>query len=362
MRDEADGVLGADDRSRDRASAGRPTAAARRRDHVPARRPDLDVHACASSSAPARPDRSTLRQSSQPTGRPRLEFDRGSPAARRAGRVVGGVQPFRPRSTRVAAVARPHPRPAGPDPRPGRVVPRRPARREDQPVGRACSSTRRARRPVLDTVIEAERRLAAAAGTKLYRPIDGEVALPRAGPGARARRRPRGRDVRARARDPDAGRDRRAARRGRPAAPTGGGQTIWMSEPTWPNHPTLFQAAGFRVRPYPYTDATGRRIDEDALLAALGERRARATSCCSTAPATTRRAWTRRPTCGGGSATSSRSGACCRSSTSPTRGSATASREDAAGLLELRPAGRRAARLDLVLARRSRCTPSGSGR
>ena len=30
--------------------------------------------------------------------------------------------------------------------------------------------------PVLDTVIEAERRLAAAAGTKLYRPIDGEVA------------------------------------------------------------------------------------------------------------------------------------------------------------------------------------------
>ena len=27
--------------------------------------------------------------------------------------------------------------------------------------------------PVLDTVIEADRRLAAAAGTKLYRPIDG---------------------------------------------------------------------------------------------------------------------------------------------------------------------------------------------
>ena len=32
----------------------------------------------------------------------------------------------------------------------------------------------------------------------------------------------------------------------------------------------MFQAAGFRVRPYPYTDTTGRRIDEDALLAALG--------------------------------------------------------------------------------------------
>ena len=42
-----------------------------------------------------------------------------------------------------------------------------------------------------------------------------------------------------------------------------------MSEPTWPNHPQLFEAAGFRVRPYPYTDATGRRIDEEAMLAAL---------------------------------------------------------------------------------------------
>ena len=28
-----------------------------------------------------------------------------------------------------------------------------------------------------------------------------------------------------------------------------------MSEPTWPNHPQLFHAAGFRVRTYPYTDA-----------------------------------------------------------------------------------------------------------
>ena len=44
-----------------------------------------------------------------------------------------------------------------------------------------------------------------------------------------------------------------------------------MSEPTWPNHPQLFQLAGYRVRTYPYTDPSGRRIDEDALLAALGE-------------------------------------------------------------------------------------------
>ena len=190
--------------------------------------------------------------------------------------------------------------------------------------------------PVLGTVIEAERRLAAAAGTKLYRPIDGEVAYRE--------------HVRALALGVDheavtSGRALADARR--PAARAACGsprtcsarparaQTLWMSEPTWPNHPQLFLAAGFRIRTYPYTDATGRRIDEAAMLEALGSGAPRATSSCSTAPATTPPAWTPRPSCGGRSATWSRSGACCRSSTSPTRASATACVEDAAGLLEL---------------------------
>jgi aspartate/tyrosine/aromatic aminotransferase len=124
--------------------------------------------------------------------------------------------------------------------------------------------------PVLRTVLEAERRLADAAGTKLYRPIDGEVAYRDA--------------VRALA----LGTDHEAVTSGRALATqtpggtgglrvaadllrqTGASGTLWMSEPTWPNHPQLFQVAGFRVRPYPYTDATGRRIDEEALLGALG--------------------------------------------------------------------------------------------
>ncbi len=177
--------------------------------------------------------------------------------------------------------------------------------------------------PVLPTVIEAERRLAAAAGTKLYRPIDGEVAYREL--------------VRALA----LGRGHEAVTSGRALATqtpggtgglrvaadllrqTGVGETLWMSDPTWPNHPQLFAAAGFRVRTYPYTDPTGRRIDEDAMLDALRGAPARATSSCSTARATTRPAWTRPRPCGGGSATSSRSGACCRSWTSPTRASAT---------------------------------------
>ncbi|HKF84966.1 MAG TPA: aminotransferase class I/II-fold pyridoxal phosphate-dependent enzyme, partial [Candidatus Limnocylindrales bacterium] len=126
------------------------------------------------------------------------------------------------------------------------------------------------RTPVLDTVIEAERRLAEAAGTKLYRPIDGEVAYREL--------------VRALVlgEDHEAVRSRRALATQTPGGTgglrvaadlirsTGGGQTIWLSEPTWPNHPHMFQAAGFRVRAYPYTDATGRRIDEAAMIAALG--------------------------------------------------------------------------------------------
>jgi aspartate aminotransferase len=123
--------------------------------------------------------------------------------------------------------------------------------------------------PVLDTVIEAERQLAAAAGTKLYRPIDGEAAY------------------RNLVRDLVLGADHEAVVSGRAIATqtpggtgglrvaadllrqTGSGVTLWMSEPTWPNHPQMFQAAGFRIRTYPYTDETGRRIDEAAMLGAL---------------------------------------------------------------------------------------------
>ncbi len=125
--------------------------------------------------------------------------------------------------------------------------------------------------PMLASVIEAERRLADAATTKLYLPIDGNAVY---------------RDL---VRELALGKDHEAVTSGRALATqtpggtgglrvaadflrqTGAGDTLWMSEPTWPNHPQLFQAAGFRIRAYPYTDATGRRIDEEAMLAALGQ-------------------------------------------------------------------------------------------
>jgi aspartate/tyrosine/aromatic aminotransferase len=123
--------------------------------------------------------------------------------------------------------------------------------------------------PVLPTVVEAERRLAAAVGSKSYRPIDGEVAY---------------RDL---VRGLVLGSDHEAVTSGRALATqtpggtgglrvaadllhqTGSGATLWMSEPTWPNHPQLFRTAGFRTRTYPYTDPSGRRIDEQAMLDAL---------------------------------------------------------------------------------------------
>ena len=125
--------------------------------------------------------------------------------------------------------------------------------------------------PVLETVTEAERRMLAAGGSKLYRPMDGDVAYREL--------------VRALALGPDheAVTSRRALATQTPGGTgglrvaadllrqTGASTTLWMSEPTWPNHPQLFHAAGFHIRPYPYTDSTGRHIDEAAMLESLGQ-------------------------------------------------------------------------------------------
>ena len=31
--------------------------------------------------------------------------------------------------------------------------------------------------------------------------------------------------------------------------------TLWLSQPTWPNHPSIFEASGLKVATYPYYDA-----------------------------------------------------------------------------------------------------------
>jgi aspartate/tyrosine/aromatic aminotransferase len=44
---------------------------------------------------------------------------------------------------------------------------------------------------------------------------------------------------------------------------------VWVSKPTWANHPSIFQAAGFQVETYAYIDSTGRKLDFEAMVVAL---------------------------------------------------------------------------------------------
>jgi aspartate/tyrosine/aromatic aminotransferase len=47
--------------------------------------------------------------------------------------------------------------------------------------------------------------------------------------------------------------------------------TVWLSEPTWPNHPAIFQAAGLTVRTYPYFDAATNGLAMERMLQVLAD-------------------------------------------------------------------------------------------
>jgi aspartate/tyrosine/aromatic aminotransferase len=46
---------------------------------------------------------------------------------------------------------------------------------------------------------------------------------------------------------------------------------IWLSDPTWPNHAAIFQAAGLEVRSYPYFDSAANALAFERILAALAD-------------------------------------------------------------------------------------------
>ncbi|MEX2187595.1 MAG: amino acid aminotransferase [Pirellulales bacterium] len=46
---------------------------------------------------------------------------------------------------------------------------------------------------------------------------------------------------------------------------------VWLSEPTWPNHPSVFRAAGVETATYPYFDAATNGLVFDKMLAAIRE-------------------------------------------------------------------------------------------
>ncbi len=50
-----------------------------------------------------------------------------------------------------------------------------------------------------------------------------------------------------------------------------GNKPIWISEPTWANHPKIFSAAGLQVETYPYFDAATNSLDHEALLKTLDQ-------------------------------------------------------------------------------------------
>ena len=45
--------------------------------------------------------------------------------------------------------------------------------------------------------------------------------------------------------------------------------TIWMSSPTWANHPKIFAAAGLRTESYPYYDPANHALDIDGMIQTL---------------------------------------------------------------------------------------------
>jgi aromatic-amino-acid transaminase len=49
------------------------------------------------------------------------------------------------------------------------------------------------------------------------------------------------------------------------------GATVWLPDPTWPNHPALVGAAGLRARNYRYFDAASGMADVEAMLADLAQ-------------------------------------------------------------------------------------------
>jgi aspartate aminotransferase len=46
---------------------------------------------------------------------------------------------------------------------------------------------------------------------------------------------------------------------------------VWLSNPTWPNHPNIFRTAGLAVDTYPYFDAASNGLNFEAMLAAIGQ-------------------------------------------------------------------------------------------
>jgi aromatic-amino-acid transaminase len=140
------------------------------------------------------------------------------------------------------------------------------------------------RLPVLPSVQQAEQRILAEGGAKPYLPMEGDAAC------------------RTQVARLLLGEGHRAIAEGRVATiqtvgSSGGlkvgadflktwlpGSAVWVSDPTWDNHRSMFEGSGFQVNTYPYYDAATGGLRFDALLATLQQLPARSIvllhACC----------------------------------------------------------------------------------
>ncbi len=125
--------------------------------------------------------------------------------------------------------------------------------------------------PVLTCVKEAEKRLLETESTKSYLPIDGRAGYTKA------------------VRELMFGADHEVitANRAVTVQTPGGtgalrvagdfiaanfpGAAIWLSQPTWPNHPNIFTAAGVPLKTYAYFDKAANGLDFDGMISSLKE-------------------------------------------------------------------------------------------
>ncbi|MDF3179600.1 amino acid aminotransferase [Mesorhizobium sp. P17.1] len=133
-------------------------------------------------------------------------------------------------------------------------------------LGVGVYKDRNGRTPVMRAVREAEKRLLAGQDTKTYLGLAGDIGFNAAmirlafGDNADHSR------IRAAQAPGGSGALRLVAellQRTRPGA------TVWLSDPTWPNHLPVMRAAGLQVRDYPYFDAVSGAVRFDDMLAAL---------------------------------------------------------------------------------------------
>lgn len=125
--------------------------------------------------------------------------------------------------------------------------------------------------PILAAVKKAEERLLASESTKSYLPIDGSAEY---GAAVQALLFGEGHEIIAGKRAVTAhtpggtGALRVAADFAHEVNPKA---NIWLSEPTWPNHPGVFKAAGITVKTYPYYDSNDKCIAFDRMCESLNQ-------------------------------------------------------------------------------------------